>query len=301
MAVPHAQASSFLLISIWGLNGLCQSAGWPANTKLLQGTTPTTMGLWSTNYQFGGVAASFLAGYLATHYSVMSAFMVPSYVLLGIAAVDVCLLKDADRAVTTKQKNSSTFASVLSPSVIKYAGVYSGVKLIRYSLLFWLPFYLSTVHGYSDDMAAYLSTLVEIGGTFGSVAIGVVSENTRWGKPGACSIFIACLGLVLAVLSMNTPYLPLPVALPLLGFLIYGPDALIVGSIAPELNKTAASTTCAFINGFGSLGAVLQGYLTPYVTEVYSWDALFQLFALISFCASAVTHIPTEGTAKPRD
>ena len=49
----------------------------------------------------------------------------------------------------------------------------------------------------------------------------------------------------------------------LIGFLLFGPDALVSSVAAQDLGGAAASGTAAgFINGVGSVGAILQASVT---------------------------------------
>src|SRR5258708_4458197 len=55
-----------LLVVAFLVNGLAQSGGWPGNTKAMAAVTThgergLVMGLWSTCYQAGGIAATSLA------------------------------------------------------------------------------------------------------------------------------------------------------------------------------------------------------------------------------------------------
>eukprot|EP01064_Diplonema_japonicum_P029539 TRINITY_DN4806_c0_g1_i1.p1 TRINITY_DN4806_c0_g1~~TRINITY_DN4806_c0_g1_i1.p1 ORF type:complete len:405 (+),score=47.17 TRINITY_DN4806_c0_g1_i1:42-1256(+) len=297
----------FGLGSFWGvfiafsINGMCQAAGWPSTAKLMSNRYPASqrvaiMGLWSTNYQLGGVFASMLAGYLSVAHSWKMAFYVPAQVLLCIAGCCLLFLQDSPEEETVKTEKR-TDVQVENPIiflchsiVVKHCSVYVAIKLVRYSLLFWLPFYLASEHGYEDDAAAYLSTLIEIGGSVGVVVIGFFCQKFNVAPGHACSGFLLCLAVVMCAYAAT----PSPFLLPFIGFFLYGPDSLIVGAIGQNLaGPRYAGSLCALINGVGSLGAFAQGYLTPVITQSYGWTALFHLFSLSSLCASVVLLLPT--------
>ncbi|HEY3493462.1 MAG TPA: MFS transporter, partial [Polyangiaceae bacterium] len=80
------------LVVCFVLNGFAQSTGWPGNTRVMAEWTTvaqrgTVMGIWSTCYQVGGVAATFLAGEVAERYGWRASFQVAAVVLFGVGLV----------------------------------------------------------------------------------------------------------------------------------------------------------------------------------------------------------------------
>ena len=51
------------------------------------------------------------------------------------------------------------------------------MKLVRYILMFWLPFYLQSRLHLDPATAAYASVLFDVGGAFGNVACGMLSDK----------------------------------------------------------------------------------------------------------------------------
>ena len=73
----------------------------------------------------------------------------------------------------------------------------------------------------------------------------------------------------------------------LVGFCLFGPDALISGVAAQDLGgPLAAATVAGFINGCGSLGAIAQGALVAGVSSRYGWQAVFQALMLLAAASS---------------
>jgi sugar phosphate permease len=73
----------------------------------------------------------------------------------------------------------------------------------------------------------------------------------------------------------------------LVGFFLFGPDALISAAAAQDAGGRAGTSTAAgWINGMGSIGAVFQGVLTAEVSRRLGWDALFVLFVALSLLAA---------------
>jgi sugar phosphate permease len=175
--------------------------------------------------------------------------------------------------------------------VQSYGACYFGLKLIRYSLLFWLPYYLHQTGGFDEVHAGYLSIAFELGGVVGTVGLGFVSDRAGVGRAAASAWSIAALSLSLLA------YAQLPAGgalahfalLALIGALLFGPDALLSGAAAQDVGgSSAAATAVGIVNGLGSLGALLQGALTLAVERAYGWNALFYVFFGLSLlsCAS---------------
>ena len=85
----------------------------------------------------------------------------------------------------------------------------------------------------------------------------------------------------------------------LIGFVLFGPDALVSGVAAQDLGGTAAAGTAAgMINGIGSIGAVLQGLVTAFVAQRYGWDAMFVVFGGLSMVAAVAAYVRGQTAAR---
>ena len=74
-------------------------------------------------------------------------------------------------------KPPSYMKVVMIPGILNLGASYFFIKLARYTLMFWLPFYLAKEHGYGAAEAAYISTLFDFGGVAGSLACGALSDR----------------------------------------------------------------------------------------------------------------------------
>ncbi len=57
--------------------------------------------------------------------------------------------------------------AVLLPGVIVYSLCYACLKMVNYSFLFWLPYYLSNKFHWSESVADQISVWYDIGGIAG--------------------------------------------------------------------------------------------------------------------------------------
>lgn len=293
---------------LWALNGFFQASGWPGNIKAMTPWFTSTergrvMGLWTTCYQVGGIAAGAVAARLVARAGWPTAFRVPA---LAVALVGILVLV----ALPEKRIEASAAASkarldlLRVPTLWFLGAAYFCLKLIRYSLLFWLPYYLERTLGYERERAGYQSLAFEAGGAVGSVVVGYVSDRLLRGRRGLAGL-LGCSALVGALLLFGAvgrwSGLANGLALALVGMCLFGPDALVSGAAAQELGGAEASATAAgFINGMGSVGAILQGALTTWVAAALGWDRVFSVLALLAAIAALVLLPLARSEGRPR-
>jgi sugar phosphate permease len=259
------------------------------------------MGIWSTCYQVGGIAATALAAFLLAHHGWRAVFQVPALLLAAMGVAVLLLLPARVRrgpvlpgaaaaGTATARRRASVAAGVLaSPVLLSYGACYFCLKLIRYSLLFWLPYYLHTSAGFAEAQSGYLSTSFEIGDVAGSVGLGYLSD--RGTRSRARVAFVSILALAAALLlyaRLQSDAAPVHFALMvLIGALLFGPDALLSGAAAQDAGGAqGAATAVGVVNAMGSAGALLQGALTIGVQQALGWNALFYVFVGLSLVAA---------------
>jgi len=295
-------SAASLFLTLFIVNGLFQSSGWPGTVKAMGSWfTPkergTVMGIWSTCYQAGGLAATAVATFLFVRYGWRWAFLGPAIVIALVGILNLLFLPERSPIRPPPGEPASagglpaTRTNVLhSPVLWSLSASYFCLKLIRYSILFWLPYYLNKVLGYSKAQAGYQSISFEVGGIVGSIAIGYISDRYFPGRRRyVASVMVAALA---AALLLYTRLAPISVMLnfcgmALVGFCLFGPDTLISGAAAQDIGgKHDVAKAAGFINGFGSCGAVLQGVATAGISERLGWNALFYFFVILSVISS---------------
>src|SRR5262249_17103961 len=181
-----AGSTAAALFIAFTLNGFAQSTGWPGTTKGMAEWTPpenrgALMGFWWTCYQGGGIVATAFCAWLLGRYGYKSAFFVPAICLAAVGLLVAATLRPGPYAAASAAKSeprpSFHLVALRPPTLGSYGAAYFFIKLIRYSLLFWLPYYLHTALGLGEVQAGYLSTSFEVGGVFGAVTIGLVSDR----------------------------------------------------------------------------------------------------------------------------
>ena len=212
----------------------------------------------------------------------------------AVARAARALVRDAtqDAAARSPHPDAASSAgtrALRTPALYAFGASYFCIKLIRYSLLFWLPFYLHTAGGFDEVQSGYLSIGFEVGGVAGSVGIGYLSDRWRESRSLVAALSLAALALALyayASVALHSALWHFSL-LAAVGALLFGPDALVSGAAAQEAaGPRAAGTAVGLVNGLGSAGALLQGALTIGVQRVAGWDGVFYSFVALALAAA---------------
>jgi len=308
-----------LFLAAMCVNGLAQASGWPGNVKAMAEWVPperrgAVMGLWSTCYQVGGIVATAVAVRFLAAWGWRWAFIGPA-ILIAAVGVSVLLLLRPGPLVSARLEEKGAHANddpedvalrariraarqhvLTSRAVWSYGASYFCIKLIRYSLLLWLPFYLETALGYARDSAGYFSTSFEIGGVFGTIGLGLLSDRLRH-VPRSIFAAVSLVGLSGALYVYvevgASSHLYNFLGMALVGALLFGPDALLSGAAAQDAGGAyAAALAAGVVNGLGSIGGVMQELVTRTVSERWGWSALFHVFLGLALLA-ALSLVPT--------
>ncbi|XP_059276484.1 putative glycerol-3-phosphate transporter 5 [Lycium ferocissimum] len=184
------------------------------------------------------------------------------------------------------------------PGVAPFAFCLFFSKLVAYTFLYWLPFYLrhTVVAGVqlSHKSAGILSTIFDIGGVVGGVLAGVTSDIIE--ARGVTSIVFLLLSIpallfyrLYGSVSMFTNISLMLIS----GALVNGPYSLITTAVSADLgtqslikgNSRALATVSAIIDGTGSVGAALGPLLAGYIST-RGWNSVFVMLILSIFIAS---------------
>lgn len=307
-SVAFGMSSSFLFFGIFfALNGLAQSTGWPANLKAMAQWFPRSgrgavMGFWSTCYQFGSLVANPIAGFFLV-LSVVGwrlAFYGPAVWVLGVGLLLLIALperknekagaefnkigKDPDEIASVKAERIRVLRT---PLIWALGTSYFSMKLIRYILLFWLPYYMEQSLHYSSALSANIPLAFEFGGLIGSISIGYISDRYLSSRRLGISLcFLMVLGAAMplyAYLSHRGAILN-ALGLVLVGFCLFGPDTLVSATAAQDVGgPRGAATAGGVINGTGSLGPILGSSLAAPLSLRYGWDTLYFLLGCSAF------------------
>ncbi|XP_009434752.2 glucose-6-phosphate exchanger SLC37A1 isoform X3 [Pan troglodytes] len=179
------------------------------------------------------------------------------------------------------------------PGVIEFSLCLLFAKLVSYTFLFWLPLYITNVDHLDAKKAGELSTLFDVGGIFGGILAGVISDRLEK-RASTCGLMLLLAAPTLYIFStISKMGLEATIAMLLLsGALVSGPYALITTAVSADLgthkslkgNAHALSTVTAIIDGTGSVGAAL-GPLLAGLLSPSGWSNVFYMLMFADACA----------------
>ena len=181
-----------------------------------------------------------------------------------------------------------------TPGVWLLAIAYFPIKLSRYALYLWGPMFVKESLGADIFTSAMTSTWMPIGGMVGIIASGYISDKVFQARraPVIVLSLLATAAVMLAGLS-HIQSLPLMCGyFFLIGVFLYGPDSMVSATAAIDFGtKRGAGAATGFVNGVGSAGAILGGYLPGIMTNENNWTP-FLAVSLAGILLSAIILVP---------
>ena len=300
------------------IQGLAQSTGWSGLCKNIGSFFPAqqrgrVLGLWSSCYAFGGLVASPFAGWWAyTLIGSWHAAFISSAAVVGLVALlffifqrnkpeDVGLpAVEPEPEPSAEQAGAERRISVWEPlreilrnrTVLTLGFAYFLLKPARYAILLWGPVIVyEQMPSVGKVGAAIVPTAFELAGLLGPIMIGLASDKLFGARRmPACVLSLLALTVALALFMgalHSGSVLLVVVLLFVMGLTLYGPDSMISGAAAIDFGTAKAGATAAgFVNGCGSVGAILGGLLPGYfdtvtVFIVFAGCALFSALVLM--------------------
>ncbi|GLT91127.1 hypothetical protein SLE2022_090310 [Rubroshorea leprosula] len=210
---------------------------------------------------------------------------------------EVALEKYGSRKGSGSRKSVPLFDAFFIPGVIPFALCLFFSKLVAYTFLYWLPFYLSQTEiggqYISVKSAGNLSTLFDVGGIVGGILAGYTSDKLNARATIAATFLYAAIPTMLIYRSFGNVSQGVNILLMVIsGLFVNGPYALITTAVSVDLgthsslrgDSRALATVTAIIDGTGSVGAALGPLLTGFLSEK-GWDAVFGMLTVCALIA----------------
>jgi sugar phosphate permease len=310
--VLQGWASPHIGLALQLANGLGQGLGWPSLLKLIGGwfgsdERDKVLGWWSSSYILGGFLASVLTQWLSIYATEEGIdpfhllHLVPPAILLVTAIVFVLRVPNVPKAPdltpaeepTPRPSGWQQWKSILRNRGMRYAaGMYFFLKMTRYTLLFWLPHYLTSTVGYSSYTATRAASFFEIFGTIGPIAVGYIAMRA-FGRNHMrlCAAMVYCLAFMCLVhpLLAASGFFGMVLSISLLGILIHGSDMLVSGmGVLDTIPAAQHGRAVGFVNGIGSIGQAFSPLLATLFVAHFGWNRLFDLFVLFTLVSGAI-------------
>lgn len=315
--VDSQVASVYLWMCVtMGIHGLAQATGWPHNVALFANWTRrsergTLFGLWGSCYQIGAVVGKGLAAFLLGWLGMAWSFFGSSLVLFAITVLFLAWARERPEAVGLSLEDGAepdapaadaqTGAVRREPplppgfmtSIVAMGLIYFGFKFVRYALDSWSALILGEHFGLTPTIAAYWSTAFDWIGFLGVIAGGIWSDHIAGARRTPVIFWMTCACLVFTTLMWSvglSSVIFFVVLLGLIGFTAMGPDSLLSGACAMDVgSRRQAALAAGVINGFGSIGPILQEPAIGWLKQTIGLDAVFLLLVGIVLLTTVAT------------
>lgn len=285
--------------------------GWPPCARLLtHWYSKSERGSWwslcSTSHNVGGFLIPILAGVCAQYFGWRYAMFIPGVLCILVGFFLMNRLRDTPQSLglpsiekfrqdypdeskkeEEKEQELSTkqilFDHVLTNKWIWMLAIASFfVYIIRMAISDWSALYLIETKSYSMIKANSCVALFDIGGLFGMLAAGWLSDKIHAGRRGPMNVLfsLGMLGSVLALwLYPGASGWLTSTALFMIGFFLFGPQMMIGLAAAGLSHKKAAGTAVGFAGWFAYFGAAGAGYPLGKIAQDYGWVGYFMILA----------------------
>ncbi|XP_071710233.1 putative glycerol-3-phosphate transporter 1 [Rutidosis leptorrhynchoides] len=313
------------------LAGLFQSTGWPSVVAVMgnwfgKSKRGLIMGIWNAHTSIGNISGSLIASYFLK-YGWGWSMVVPGLMIILVGLLLFMFLpadpqsagidRDEENSVLSGKTGAEVTKPLLTspkmnsekeppvgfieawkiPGVAPFAFCLFFAKLVAYTFLYWLPFYIShtAIKGeyLSDEAAGNLSTLFDVGGVVGGILAGHISDRLNARAITAATFMYCAIPALYFYRNYGHISMTINILLMLLtGMFVNGPYALITTAVSADLgthrslrgNSRALATVTSIIDGTGSIGAAIGPLLTGYIST-QSWSAVFSMLMVAAFVA----------------
>jgi sugar phosphate permease len=317
--------SLYFLIFIWACNGYSQSLGWTPCVRVLANWIPVSrrgkvIGFIGTGYQATAVATYVISGQAASYLGWRGALWVPAAIMVASAVVMLLFLEerpptddrqetaDGSTTLSTGPKNNprnsvleNFLITVSNPSLWLLGLALGLLNACRYGFLDWGLTHLKEVQETGVGKASLKYAVLPLGAVAGSYVAGWATDRFFKSRraPVTCILLVALALLSLAYDYVARTSVPATmVLLVMIGFCIYGPQVLLVGTAPADLARKGTSAAAAgFVNCMGYMGAASGDYFTGRTLDAYGWERAIFLWASWAMAAAVAAGLLWNATA----
>jgi MFS transporter, OPA family, glycerol-3-phosphate transporter len=291
----------FFMTFIWACNGYVQALGWAPCVRVTSNWFPTSrrgraMGIIGTGYQLCGALTFVVAGWAADRFGWRGALFIPSALLAASALHMWLLLEEAPGAnaapaiqnpegkIPKPASVGQNLAVTLTNPWLWFVALTLGLlDSCRYGYTDWGVTHLTEIQKASVSSAAFKYAVLPFGGIAGAYLAGWATD--RWFGGRRVPVIATLLG-VLALITFAYDTLigwgltTSIVTLFLVGFCIFGPQVLLVGTLPADLAKRdTAAAAAGFVNFMGYMGAAAGNKLTGELAQNQGWPVAVRFWA----------------------
>lgn len=285
------QSALLMMLILWGVNGLAQSAGWPPMIRILaERLDPRQIKRVSTiipfSYVIGTVVTWTLIGALAAGDNWRLAFWIPGLVLLLTAA----LWRQAGIDAPTTRSSGADAKTILAEARgVAFALLVSALAgFVRNGSIIWLPTYILDSDLIADNLVGVVAAITQL------VAIpGLLLARYRVVRSNqvlaTAVLLLGAAGLAFLAMTQTADRLSILV-LCLAMMLLGGAFGLVTASMPLVLARRGrASSVAGTLNMMATFAGGLAGFSIGALVEQRGWPGVFVLWGALLLLASAVT------------
>lgn len=297
------------LIFVWATNGFCQALGWTPCMRVATNWIPVSrrgkrIGALGTSYQVTAALTFIVAGYSADWWGWRAAFYVPAGLLVAAAVYMLLFLREApeDGVMPAEQSSRPPAASrgtwsenlratLTNPSLWFLAVALMMLDACRYGYTDWGLTHLKEVQEEQHvALAALKYAVLPAGGIAGALVAGWLTDRFFQGRRAPV---IAGFMVMLGLLTLSYDWMArnslvgTVVLLVLIGFCIFGPQVLLVGTAPADLaRRGTAAAAAGFVNCMGYVGAAIGDKVTGTTVHNFGWQPAVYIWAGWAFAGA---------------
>lgn len=311
----------FFLLFVWASNGYCQSLGWTPCMRVIGNWIPLSrrgkaIGVIGTGYQItlgltyliatgwvellGWRGAVFLPAGLLTLFGIIMLFLIREEPDES-AAFDFVVGETAGRDPALSAERGSfrenLYLTLFNPA-LWLLGISLGLlNACRYGFLDWGLAHLVEIQKTGIGKSGLKIVFLAPGAAAGAYFTGVWTDRYFGGRraPVICGllIFLGISTLIYEYVARSTEaWAPVVLcgSLVVIGFCIYGPQVLLVGTAPADLaHRGTTAAAAGFVNFMGYMGAATGDVVTGYFSDEAhgGWQVAIWIWAGWAFAAAA--------------
>lgn len=315
----------FFLVFVWATNGFCQSLGWTPCVRVMANWVPVprrghAVGLIGTGYQITQGLTYLIAGQAAEHLGWRGALYAPAVLLTLTGLFMLVFLREApEHDQPNSQGDSVAVTQALSPQMSLTESLYwtlynpalwlLGLSLgllnaCRYGFTDWGVKHLVDTQKIGVGKATLQFFVIAIGATAGSYLAGWATDRFFGSRraPVVCLLMVL-LGALSPVYGYvaGQSVIGTMVVLVVIGFCIFGPQVLLVGTAPADLAHRGTSAAAAgFVNFLGYMGAATGDVVTGHYSSASQggWRIVIFIWAGWAFLGAAITGLLWNTTSR---
>jgi sugar phosphate permease len=320
-------AGFWFLLFVWASNGFCQSLGWTPCIRVAANWIPVerrghAIGIIGTGYQITLGLTYFIASQAAEHLGWRGALYVPAILLAATGVFMLLFLRESppDHELVVPDKPHKSKAQSRAQSRISLVdGMYwtlynpalwlMGLALgllnaCRYGFVDWGVTHLMETQNVGVGKAGLQYVVIAIGATAGAYLAGWATDRFFGSRraPVICLLMILLGGLTLVYhFAAGWSALATMGLLVVIGFCVYGPQVLLVGTAPADLaHRGTAAAAAGFVNFLGYMGAATGDVVTGYysASEHGGWQVAIYIWAGWAFAGAAITAVLWNTTSR---